>query len=320
MTFIKATREKINLRAALLGPAGSGKTIDALLIAKGLGGKTAVLDTEHGSARRYANLFDFDTQELDNFAPENYERVIHEAENAGYANLVIDSLSHAWAGKGGILEFVDNAKRRGENAFTSGWRDATPKHNSLVETMLATRLNLIVTLRVKMDYVVERDERGKNTVRKVGLQPIQRDGLSYEFDLVCDVDIDHNLMISKSRFFELADQVYNRPTEELGRIIKAAITSGESPTPTPAPEPPTPEEPPFDFNDLMSLYTPDRIMAVSQEVCNKAMPASDEEWRAVAGVLEEIAPTLPIAEKGSTQEDDGTRKAKSGIAAKVRTI
>lgn len=236
MAFIRATREQIHLRAALLGPAGSGKTITALFIAKGLGGRTAVVDTEHGSARRYAHMFEFDTLELDTFAPEVYERAIHEAENAGYDNLILDSLSHAWVGKGGILEFVDNVKRKGENAFTSGWRDATPKHNSLVETMLAARLNLIVTMRVKMDYVLEPDERGKVVPRKVGLQPVQREGLEYEFDLVGDMDLNHNLIVSKSRFFDLADKVYQKPTDELGRLVLSCIASGQPATEKPKAE------------------------------------------------------------------------------------
>jgi hypothetical protein len=281
VAFIKATREKINLRAAILGPAGSGKTLNALYIAKGLGGRTAFIDTEHGSARRYANMFDFDTDEISEFSPERYERAIHEAERARYNNLIVDSLSHAWAGKGGILEFVDAAKESG-NKF-GAWRNATPKHNSLVETMLATPLNIIITMRVKMDYVLEPDERGRMVPRKVGLQPIQRDGVEYEFDLICDVDLTHTLRVSKSRFFELADKVWTKPDEEIGRIIKEAITSGVAPAdPAMTAGKPRTQRAAFDADALIEKYGVEDILAA----CGGTLPTTDDEWSMAADALE----------------------------------
>ena len=268
--FRKAVKGQDYLRMAILGPAGSGKTYTALRIAtalvKRLGGRIAVLDTEHGSARKYADLFDFDHAELTSFAVERYIEGIRAAEAEGYTVLIIDSLSHAWAGKDGILEFVDNvARRMKENKF-GAWREASPKHNELVETMLGARLHLIVTMRVKMEYVQEKDETtGKTVVRAVGLQPVQRDGVEYEFDVVADVDKEHVLAISKTRCHLLTDKVFRQPTgEEIAPVLIEWLGLGKTgngqpaqapaaPAPTAAPETTQGEEPPL--NQLLEqLY------------------------------------------------------------------
>lgn len=228
--FTKASKKQSKLRMALLGPAGSGKTYSALRIGRALvgpNGRVALMDTEHGSANKYADTFDFDAFAPDSFEVETYLRAIRDAEAAGYDLLILDSLSHAWAGKGGILEFVDAvAKRQGGNSF-GAWRDATPQHNALVEAMLAAKLHLIVTMRVKMEHVQEKDERsGKTVVRKVGLQPVQRDGLEYEFDVVGDLTPESDLVISKTRCSPLRGKVYHEPGGEVAAILSTWLTDG----------------------------------------------------------------------------------------------
>jgi KaiC/GvpD/RAD55 family RecA-like ATPase len=154
MAFAKATKEQAKARVALIGPPGSGKTYDALTIAQvlaGLSGKVAVIDTENGSASKYADLFEFDTQNLQSFTPQSYIRAIQEAETADYDVLVIDSLSHGWTGKDGVLAMVDNVTSRAKsgNAFTTGWREVTPQHNALVDALVRCKCHLVVTMRVK---------------------------------------------------------------------------------------------------------------------------------------------------------------------------
>ena len=103
--FKKAERKQSKLRLGLNGPSGSGKTYSALLIAKGLGSKIAVADTEKGSASLYSDLFQFDTLEISPpFTPEKYIQAIEAAEKEKYDVLIIDSFSHAWMGEGGVLE------------------------------------------------------------------------------------------------------------------------------------------------------------------------------------------------------------------------
>jgi nucleoside-triphosphatase THEP1 len=229
--FKRATKAAAKLRLGLIGPAGSGKTMTALRIAAGLGGRVAVIDTERGSASLYAGErgLDFDVIELDTYGVERFIDAIKAAADGGYATLVIDSLSHAWSGKGGILEFVDNAGKRNQGGGNFGaWRDATPRHNSLVDAILGAPLHVICTLRSKVEYVVE-NVGGRNQVRKVGLQPVQRDGLEYEFTVVGDVTQDHDLVVTKTRAAFLKDAVIREAGEDLGKQLAAWLSDGTTP-------------------------------------------------------------------------------------------
>lgn len=231
--FKKATKQQAKLRMALIGPSGSGKTYSALSIAKHLGGKVAVIDTERGSASKYADLFDFDVCELESFSPDTYRQTIEQASFAGYDTLIIDSLSHAWMGKDGALEQVDKAAKRSQsgNSFAA-WREVTPMHNALVEAILQAECNIIATMRAKTEYVMETNEKGKQTPRKVGLAPVQRDGLEYEFDVVADLNLDNEMIVSKTRCPALTGQVIPKPGKQVADTLAQWLGTGE-----PAPEP-----------------------------------------------------------------------------------
>ncbi|PSR24736.1 ATP-binding protein [Sulfobacillus thermosulfidooxidans] len=225
--FHKATKTSSYLRMALVGPSGSGKTYSSLRIATALGARVAVIDSERGSASKYADEFAFDVLELDTFAPQEYIEAIHAAGDAHYDVLIIDSLSHAWMGKGGVLEMHDaaTAHERGGNSYTA-WRTVSPEHNRLVDEILRAPLHLIATMRSKIAYVQEKDDRGKTVVRKVGLQPVQRDGLDFEFDVVGDMDQTNRLVISKTRCRALAQAVIRQPGDEVARTLKAWLSDG----------------------------------------------------------------------------------------------
>lgn len=242
--FRKATKAQSKLRMTIDGPAGSGKTFTALTFAKTLAGdgKVAVIDTERGSASKYADLFDFDTVELDSFSPQNYIECIKAAEGAGYAVIVIDSLSHAWEGTGGVLDLHDQATVRepGRNSYTA-WRSVTPIHNKLVDAMLQSRCHVIATMRSKMDYIQTEDASGKKRIEKVGMAPIQRSGMEYEFDVVADMDTAHNMVVSKSRIFAIADAVVSKPNGEWFKQVVNWLGDG---TPTPAPKAEAPKAEP----------------------------------------------------------------------------
>lgn len=213
-TFQKASKKQVKARIAIDGPSGSGKTFTALTAATALAdsGKIAVIDTEHGSASLYSDAFAFDVLELANFSPETYTHAIHAAERAGYAVIVIDSLSHAWEGEGGALDLADDATRRQKtpNSYTA-WKEVTPIHRKMVDAILSSPAHIVATMRSKMDYVQEKDANGRTTIRKIGLAPVQRAGMEYEFTLVGDMDLDHTIVISKSRCPALADAVQARP-------------------------------------------------------------------------------------------------------------
>lgn len=247
LTFKAAKKYDAKLRLALSAPTGSGKTWTALLIAERLaavtGSKIALIDTEHGSASKYADRFAFDVLELDSFGPLEYVAAIAAAQSAGYGILVIDSLSHAWFGKGGALEQVDRAGGKGGNSYTA-WRDVTPQQNRLVDAMIGCDMHLIVTMRAKQDYVIEEDSRGKKVPRKVGMAPIQRDGIEYEFDVVAEMDTNLCLTIVKTRCPALYNVVLQPPTgTEIADTLLAWL-KGEAAPPLPKALTPPAQTPP----------------------------------------------------------------------------
>jgi len=230
--FKKATKEQAKARLAIMGPSGSGKTYTALLVARELAGKhgkIAVIDTERGSASKYADLFQFDVEEMVEHSPDTYIKAIGEAEKAGYDVLVIDSLSHEWAGNKGALELHDRATARSKskNSFTA-WMEITPKHNRFIDAILAFNGHVIGTLRTKTAYVLE-DEGGKQKPKKVGTNPIQRDGVEYEFDIVAEMDLDNTLAVTKTRCPDLHGVVIEKPGAAFGKTILDWCSTGEVP-------------------------------------------------------------------------------------------
>lgn len=274
MQFVKAQRKKARLRLALSGTSGSGKTYGALQIAKGLGGKIAVLDTERGSASLYSDTVDFDVVELGPpYEPERFIEVMDAAAKAGYDVLIIDSITHEWKGAGGMLEIVDNiarAKFRG-NSYAA-WNEGDKRHRRFVDAMLHSPLHIIVTMRSKAVYV-EGERNGKKTIEKQGAAPEQRDGIEYEFTAVLDLTVDGNLAVkSKDR-----TRLFNDPfriTEETGRKLRDWLESGAD-APEPAkPTPPAPAQPPAPkipatkatLDDLASYYKDDSAEVMLDDV------------------------------------------------------
>ncbi|OCW24896.1 AAA family ATPase [Pseudomonas aylmerensis] len=224
--FKKAERKQAKLRLALAGPSGSGKTYSALLLAQGLSGRIAVLDTEHGSASLYADLVDFDAMELHApYSPERYIDVITAAEQAGYDTLIIDSYSHEWTGSGGCLEInetVAHQKFRGNT--WAAWNETTPRHRRLTDKILTSSLHIICTMRSKTETV---QGEGKK-ILKLGMKSEQRDGTDYEFTVVLDLTHDgHTATASKDR-----TKLFVQPeliSADTGARLLAWLNSGVSP-------------------------------------------------------------------------------------------
>lgn len=231
--FVEATKEQARLRLALTGPPGSGKTYTALNIAKHFPGPVAVIDTEHGSASKYAHLFKFKTLRLTDFSPEKYVAAIRAAEAAGFKTLIIDSLSHAWAGKNGALEQVDRlgaASRGGK--FQGGWGKVTPMQNAMIEAIVGSSMHVIATMRTKMAYDIQQAGDGKTKPVKLGLAPVQREGVEYEFDVVIDMTQDNAGVVTKTRCPELNEGVFPKPGRDVADTLLKWLTDG-----SPAEEP-----------------------------------------------------------------------------------
>ncbi len=244
VSFTKATKTQSRLRMAIDGPSKSGKTYTSLVFGTALanGGKLALIDTERGSASKYADQFAFDVLELERFSPDDYIAGIRAAEGAGYTVLIIDSLSHAWEGKGGVLEMHDQAtkRQRGRNSFAA-WAEVTPAHRSLVDAILGSSCHIIVTMRSKMAYIQTQDSKGRTTIEKVGMAPVQRQGMEYEFDFMASMDHEHNMHVGGSRCTAIDNTMVAKPTGTWFQVVRDWLTDGAPAPekPEPAPEPPT---------------------------------------------------------------------------------
>lgn len=236
--FTPVTRRKAKLRAALTGVSGAGKTLSALYLAYGITGdwaKVALIDTEHERARFYAAREDLGTGAflwaglLPPYSPERYIALVNDAaQTVGPDGVVIiDSLSHAWSNEGGVLDIKDRiAAQAGKNSYTA-WADAGKCQNSLINTILSVDCHTICTMRSKMEYALQPNERGKMQPVKVGLAPVQRDDTEYEFDIVLAIGRDHVATASKDTTF--LDQYGAVITPELGRQLHDWLDQGAEP-------------------------------------------------------------------------------------------
>jgi len=224
----RATKRRAKLRLGMSGPAGTGKTYSALLIAGGLGKRIGLIDTEHGSGDLYADLLPdgYDVLPLTPpFTPARYIEAIHALEQAGCDTIIVDSLTHAWSGEGGSLDRQGKIADKSGNSWQA-WRQVTPEHNALVEALLQSPCHIIATMRAKTEYVQERDDRtGKNVVRKIGLAPIMRDGIEYEFTVFMELDQQHMAFVSKDRT-RLFDGSIFKPTIDTGRELLTWLDAG----------------------------------------------------------------------------------------------
>ena len=242
----EATRESILLRAAICGPTGSGKTKTGLILGtrmvERLGlGPLFVIDSENKSALRYAYSprsrqgyrFKHVPMPEDDYGPAAYTAALDFCESQGAGVVLIDSLSHAWNGINGVLEQVDQVteRSRSKSSFSEGWKAMTPVHNRLIQRILGSSAHVIWTMRAKVDWVVQENERGKKEPVKVGLQPVQREGLDYEPDLFFDMTAPDNVLsVSKSRSDRIAPgAIFKKPGAELADLIIEWIEDSDPP-------------------------------------------------------------------------------------------
>jgi len=229
MQIKKATKQQVKLKLAVQGPSGSGKTLGAIALAMSLSHskKVCVIDTEHGSASLYADRYAFDVIDLlPPYTSARYQEAIKAVSDAGYEALVIDSITHQWDGEGGILDRkAELDKRPGSNSYTN-WQSFTPEHSRFLESILKAPLHVIVTMRSKSEYVLTTNERGKQQPKKVGMAPIQRDGVEFEFTTVFDVQLDHKAAAIKDRTSLFNDRIVDLLDPMVGAELLAWLNSG----------------------------------------------------------------------------------------------
>jgi hypothetical protein len=300
--FRKAVKYGAKLRFAVCGPSGSGKTYTLLTLATELGGPIALLDTEHGSASKYADIFDFDVLELDSYDPLRLIELIDVAVEHQYRVLCIDSLSHFWIGKDGELEKVDRAARRMQtpNGFAA-WKQVTPIHNALIDKIISAPLHIMVSMRSKTEWILDRDDRtGKTVPRKVGLAPVMRDGIEYEFDVCGEMDQENTLQVTKSRCPKLSGGVFPKPGRELADVLKEWLGTEHVRQP-PSDAPVTPVEPNKGgrlVNGVGGLQAapaiPEELASIWKRMCNPRGVV--KEFVGLEAEMERLAGSTGVAE------------------------
>jgi len=216
----KATRTKAKIRLGLSAVSGGGKTYSALQVAYGMCGnweKIAIIDSENGSADLYSHLGAYNVLPITApFTPEKYVQAIHECEGAGMEVIIIDSITHEWDGKGGILDISNSMSG---NSYTN-WAKITPRHNAFIDAILTSTCHVITTVRRKQDYELVTNSQGKAVPQKVGLKEITREGFEYELTINLEIDASHMATASKDRTGLFASNIPFMPSVETGKMIK----------------------------------------------------------------------------------------------------
>lgn len=229
----KAVKEKIYTKIALMAPSGGGKTYSALRLATGMAeeikkqtgreAKILMANTEGARGYFYASEFDYDIIDLEKpFNPELFVDAIEYAVNEKYDVLVMDSTSPEWDGPGGCLELQQKAGGKYQD-----WKTVTPRHDRFINALATSPIHIIATMRGKDSYEVEKDERGRTTVKKIGIGAKQRDGFEYEFSCTFLIDVKtHTAEAQKDNTHIFDSEPATILTEAFGeKIIKWANES-----------------------------------------------------------------------------------------------
>lgn len=301
ITLKKAQRKRIKLKIGMAAPSGGGKTASSLILAYGLlkgehpdwpdteiWDRIAIIDTENGSGELYANCKIGETEigaynavSIEPpYEPQKYIEAMAACKEAGMEVCIVDSLTHAWNGQGGLLEKQSNIAKRTGNSWTA-WRDISPLYQKLVDTILQTDMHFICTMRSKTEYVQEKDEKGKVTVKKKGLAPQIRDGMEYEFSMFLELDTDHQAFVSKDRT-GVIDGQYFIVNPDIGKRLAKWLDGGAPETAKPVVvaqvEQPTPTPP---AEDLPSL-----ILSIDAKA--KQLQANGVDKTELAGVIKGV--------------------------------
>lgn len=269
MAFKPAYREQVRLRLAIMGPGKTGKTFTSMALAasmaneirkRGGEGRIAVADSERESAKLYAmsrserakynsikdsdeayeyikliRKFPIDVQQMTPpYSTHSYIEVMEDAAREGYDITILDSITHCWAGAGGVLDRKANIERAGKANSWTAWATITPEQDAFVDAMLSIPTHLIATIRMKVTHEIQKNETtGKNDVVEIGLEEIQRSTIRYEFTAIGTMDHSHTLTVVGSRLDGVltAGDTFAHPGESLGRKIYGWVNDGDAPAP-----------------------------------------------------------------------------------------
>lgn len=253
----RAERRQARLRLALGAASNGGKTWSAIELAFGivqelidrgllsgtLEGKVGLVDTERKSADLYSHLGPYDVVQLGPpYSVPRYVGALQALERAGCVVAILDSISHAWVGHGGVLQLLDSIED--SKRFSAFGKTVNPQQDEFVDAMLRSPCHIIATMRSKTAWVLEaRQNRSGATVmapKRIGMAPVQRPGIEYEFTTMLDLDTDtHAARVVKNRCSVFDGWQPQKLTRDHGRKLAAWLLEG---SPSPVPPSGTPAE------------------------------------------------------------------------------
>lgn len=231
--FAPAKRENVSVLVAFAGASGSGKTMSALRMAKGMSpaGKIAFIDTEARRGLHYAEEFKFVHADMrPPFTPARFIEAIRAAEATGAEVIVVDSFSMEYDGEGGIIDWADRLASEGVKS-PGNWKEPKLAHRKMMNSFLQLHASVIFCLRADEKIEILR-EGGKTTVRPLGWMPICEKRFLYEmtasFTLTPDkpgiphFDLPHKLQRQHRAFFTDTQPI----SEESGRLLAEWAAGG----------------------------------------------------------------------------------------------
>lgn len=195
--FKPAIREGTPPLIGIWGPSNSGKTLTALLIARGLvgpRGRIGFVDTENKRAKFYAadvggwEHLDFQPA----FTPDRYSAAFRASQEIGQDVTIVDSMSHVWEGEGGVLDMADSGRSQ-SGAPLSGlkkWQAPKMAYKRMMNSLLRSPKPVIFCLRTK-EGVKQVGKGSSAEIENIGAQPICGKGFIYEMTVSVLLGFDH---------------------------------------------------------------------------------------------------------------------------------
>lgn len=236
--FVKAVREDVWLKIQFGGPSGAGKTFTALRVGTGIARKCntriAFISSEKSRTLYYADKFDYDVLELDDYSPEDYIAAIDMAVDAGYKVIIIDSTSHEW-------QWLNDVHGKMPGNSFQNWGKLKPRHARLMAKILQCPAHVLTCARGKTEWSLE-EKDGKKVPIKLGLGNEGDKQADYEYTISFAIaqgthiaSVDNGGKDNTGLFSEK----YEVLTEKHGEMLYDWANSGLRPASTPKdiPEP-----------------------------------------------------------------------------------
>lgn len=293
----KAEKRKLALKILCAGSSGSGKTRSALRLATGIvnrmgEGKIYLINTEGDRGEMYGGLYDYQIIDLpEPRSPESYIEAIQYCINKGAAVIIIDSLSHEW---NYLNEQVNNMAG---NSFNN-WGKQKPRHRKLVDFIVESKVHIIATGRGKDEYVMEMNDKGKQTPKKVGVGIQQEKDTEYEYMVTFNISQDNHVATAMKDNTGLFENRYDVLTEKDGEALYDWANSGNAPV--------QPAKPTYDIEQLRA-----DIIEVATEKGGSKNPKVAKACKDIIGTLN---PNNSSDGKALTELLEALRKIEADVA------